>query len=93
MVDEKALKNLAQLARISVTDTELTTLGTELDGILSFINEIDSIEVSQKNGILGTDHTVFREDIVLSLVPAHDLVEVAPQQQDHFIKVPKVIGE
>lgn len=86
------VKKLAHLARLSVSDTELEALAKEMDSILSFVDEIQKVEIANMAAVLG-DTNIFRDDVVVPIVPTHDLIEAAPLHQDHFVKVPKVIGE
>ncbi len=91
-MDIDQVKKLAHLARLDVPETELATVAAEMGTILGFVDEIQKVQID------GTDAktaevNVFREDVVVPIMPAHDLVEAAPLHQDHFVKVPKVIGE
>ncbi len=86
------VKKLAHLARLSVSDAELEALAKEMDSILGFVDEIQKVEIPDMATVLG-DTNIFRDDVVAPIVPTHDLIEAAPMHQDHFVKVPKVIGE
>lgn len=91
MLDAKALKNLADLARIDVSDEELETLGKELGSILSFVDEISTVEIPQGEAVLSAHRNISRHDDVRPLEPVYDLIDAAPAHQDNFVKVPKVI--
>lgn len=91
MLDQKALKNLADLARIDVSDDELETLGKELGSILNFVDEISKVEVPASEAALSAHRNIARHDDVRPLEPVYDLIQAAPAHQDNFVKVPKVI--
>lgn len=85
------IKRLANLARLSVPEEELESVGKDIAAILGFVDTIESVQLGDQV-TENTDKTnVFREDVVEPIEPAHDLIEAAPLHQDHFVKVPKVI--
>jgi aspartyl-tRNA(Asn)/glutamyl-tRNA(Gln) amidotransferase subunit C len=90
-VSEEDIKRLASLARLSVPEAELASVGKDIAAILGFVDTIQSVQL---DGIVANKYdleNIFREDIAQPLRPAHDLIEAAPLHQDHFVKVPKVI--
>ncbi len=91
-MDIEQVKKLADLARLDVPESELANVAADMGNILGFIDEIQKVDVGGvENG--HDDVNIFRDDIVAPLVSGHDLVDVAPAHQDHFVKVPRVIGE
>lgn len=91
-MDIAQVKKLADLARLEVPEAELAAVAADMEKILSFVDEIQGVDVTGVSVTQG-DVNVFRDDVVAPLASEHDLVEVAALQQDHFVKVPKVIGE
>lgn len=91
-MDIEQVKKLATLARLEVPAEELAVVAGEMGTILGFIDEIQNVDISADNQQLGRVN-VFRDDVVAPIEAQHDLVEVAALHQDHFVKVPKVIGE
>ncbi|HWC57971.1 MAG TPA: Asp-tRNA(Asn)/Glu-tRNA(Gln) amidotransferase subunit GatC [Candidatus Paceibacterota bacterium] len=90
MLDAEALKKLADLARISIDEDELATLGGELDAMVAFVGVVQSREGESGESILDKEN-VFRDDAVAPLVSEYDLIEAAPLHRDHYVEVPKVI--
>lgn len=85
------IKKLANLARLTVPEAELESVGKDIGAILGFVDKITAVELGDV-GAQSVDQTnVFRDDMVQPLAPAHDLIEAAALHQDHFVKVPKVI--
>lgn len=91
MIDDKALKNLADLARISVTAEELTTLGGELGTIINFIDEINEVSVPTQLSTATAHTNIFRGDEAHPIESVHNLVTAAPDHENGFVKVPKVL--
>ncbi len=91
-MDIDQVKKLAVLARLDVPEAELASVAAEMATLIGFVDEIQQVQINSTEVALG-DKNVFRDDVVAPIVPAHDLVEAAAMHQDHFVKVPKVIGE
>jgi aspartyl-tRNA(Asn)/glutamyl-tRNA(Gln) amidotransferase subunit C len=87
------VKKLAHLARLSASDAELEKIASDMGSILGFVDEIQNVEITDRETRDLARVNVFREDIVAPIEAAHDLVELAPLHKDHFVQVPKVIGE
>ncbi len=84
------IQKLADLARLSVPKDEQENVAKNLEDIVQFVDIVQSRDVSS----VSTDPeklNVFREDTVAPLESVHDLVNIAPNHQDHFVKVPKII--
>ncbi len=86
------VKKLATLARLDVPESELSAVASDMGNILGFVDEIQKVQIDDANSVVG-DTNVFRDDTVAPIASEHDLVEAAALHQDHFVKVPKVIGE
>ncbi|MCC6198615.1 Asp-tRNA(Asn)/Glu-tRNA(Gln) amidotransferase subunit GatC [Candidatus Nomurabacteria bacterium] len=84
------IQKLADLARIRVSDDEAEALAGDLENIVRFVDIVQSRDVSGVPTVAG-EVNVFRDDVVAPLATVYDLVEVAPESQDHFVKVPKII--
>jgi aspartyl-tRNA(Asn)/glutamyl-tRNA(Gln) amidotransferase subunit C len=91
-MDIEQVQKLATLARLEVPHEELAVVAGEMGTILGFIDEIQNVDVRADNQHLGSVN-VFRDDVITPIVAEHDLVEVAALHHDHFVKVPKVIGQ
>jgi aspartyl-tRNA(Asn)/glutamyl-tRNA(Gln) amidotransferase subunit C len=89
-MDIDQIKKLAHLSRLDVPEAELASVASEMGAILGFVDEIQKVQIDASSEVVG-DTNVFRDDIVVPITPAHDLVEAAAQYQDHFVKVPKVL--
>ncbi|HVS58958.1 MAG TPA: Asp-tRNA(Asn)/Glu-tRNA(Gln) amidotransferase subunit GatC [Candidatus Saccharimonadales bacterium] len=86
---------LARLARLSLTDEEIDEYGRELNEILQYVEQLQSIDIagleptSQVTGLTN----VTREDEVRSYgYDPKDLLKNVPQVQDDHIKVRRMIG-
>ena len=86
---------LARLARIELTDEELTHLAPQLDVILESVASVSDVAADD---IPPTSHAlpltnVFREDVVRSSLPVEDVLAGAPAAEQDRFRVPRILGE
>ena len=92
MTDEE-IKNLSNLARIDITDTEVQKFKSEIEPILAYVAQINDVQIDDSNSEYLTKN-IMRSDTAKSAdFIEHDLViKNAPDTQDGFYKVPKILG-
>ncbi len=93
-VTTKDVAYIADLARLRFTDDEMLTMTSELNNILHYVeklNEIDTEGVAPLSSI-HDQLNVLREDVELPSLASTVVLHNAPDKQDRFFKVPKVIG-
>lgn len=93
-ISETEVKRLAVLARIGLSDVEVTKLAAELDAIVGFVEKLQAVDTtgveptSQVTGLVD----VWREDEPKkSPISPVELLKNAPEQKDGFIKVRRVL--
>jgi aspartyl-tRNA(Asn)/glutamyl-tRNA(Gln) amidotransferase subunit C len=91
--DKKNLLKLGKLARISIKDDKLDSLGEDLNSILKFVDQLQEIKTDQVDPTSNSleQKLLSREDIVKKINEAEDVLENAPEQEMNFYVVPKVI--
>lgn len=92
-VDEKTVKRVARLARIKVKDGDVPRLAGELNVILNFVeqlNEVDVTGVQPMTSVVAVKMKM-RDDVVTDGHMAKDVTKNAPQSEDDFFMVPKVV--
>ncbi len=92
-VDLKTVKRVAHLARIALSDAEAAKMEGELNTILGFVeqlNEVDIEGVEPMTSVTPMDMKK-RPDAVTDGHKADDIVANAPQRDDDFFVVPKVV--
>jgi aspartyl-tRNA(Asn)/glutamyl-tRNA(Gln) amidotransferase subunit C len=92
-INHQTVRRIARLARIKVTDEEVPRLANELNGILGWIEQLNEVDVS---GVEPMTSVVamkmkWREDVVTDGGIPADIVGNAPQSEDNFFVVPKVV--
>ena len=92
-LDEATVARIARLARISVPDEELAPFAGELSHILEWIeqlNEIDTEGVAPMTSVVAMK-LAWREDRVTDGGRPEDILANAPERQDGYFVVPKVV--
>ena len=92
-VDLKAVRRIAQLARIEVSDAETPHLQREINAILKFVQALDSVDVEGVEPMTSVLPMALpmREDVVADGDIAPRVLANAPLTEDGFFVVPKVI--
>ena len=92
-VDQAAVRRIAHLARIAVSDEELPHLQGEINAILSFVAALDEVDVE---GVEPMTSVIpmklpMRDDVVTDGEIAPLVLANAPLTEDGFFLVPKVV--
>jgi aspartyl-tRNA(Asn)/glutamyl-tRNA(Gln) amidotransferase subunit C len=92
-VDLNAVRRIAHLARIEVSDAETPHLQREINSILKFVEALDAVDVE---GVEPMTSVIpmglpMREDVVTDGDIAPLVTANAPLSEDGFFVVPKVI--
>lgn len=91
MTDEE-IKNLAHLARIEITDTEIQKFKSEIEPILVYVAQINDIQVDDTQSAYVTKNVMRTDTVDSADMSEHELVmKNAPDAQDGFYKVPKIL--
>ena len=92
-VDATAVRRIAHLARIGVSDEETPHLQNEINAILSFVEALNAVDVE---GVEPMTSVIpmslpMRDDVVTDGGVAEAVLLNAPLAEDGFFLVPKVI--
>jgi aspartyl-tRNA(Asn)/glutamyl-tRNA(Gln) amidotransferase subunit C len=92
-VDEATVRRIARLARIKVTDPEAKALETELSGILGWVKQLDEVDVGNVEPMTRVIPMTLkkREDKVTDGEITEQVLANAPQREENFFVVPKVV--
>lgn len=84
---------VAHLARLHLTDDEITTFQQQMDEIVHYVDKIGELDVE---GVAPLSHTVavsnvWREDVEKECIEHEMVMENAPDQRNDLIAVPKIV--
>jgi aspartyl-tRNA(Asn)/glutamyl-tRNA(Gln) amidotransferase subunit C len=88
------VKHIAELARLKFSEKELESFTAQLNQILAYMEKLNQLDTDKieplAHPVGGTN--VFREDEVKPGVEREEALKNAPDRDELFFKVPKVIG-
>ncbi len=94
-LSEAEVRHVARLARLALTDDEITVMRAQLSAILDYIAMLQEVDVSnvpptaQVTGLT----TVWRPDVVDEMLTQEQALANAPDQQDGMFRVRAVFEE
>ena len=92
-VDKDTVRRIAKLARLALEEARVEPMMAELNGILAWVAQLEEVKVE---GVPPMTSVVeqklkMREDKVTDGGYADALMKNAPQAEDHYFVVPKVV--
>jgi aspartyl-tRNA(Asn)/glutamyl-tRNA(Gln) amidotransferase subunit C len=89
------VEHVAHLARLSFSDDEKVRLTKELNSILEYMDQLNTLDTSAVEPLAHVIQlqNVFRKDVLTPGVTREEALKNAPAHSDEFFKVPKVISE
>ena len=92
-VDQDAVRRIAKLARIALEEERVESMMHELNGILAWVEQLKEVDVTNVPPMTSVvaQQLKMREDVVTEGGNADALMANAPQADDHFFVVPKVL--
>ncbi|MFH1379395.1 MAG: Asp-tRNA(Asn)/Glu-tRNA(Gln) amidotransferase subunit GatC [bacterium] len=92
-ITKKEIEHVARLARIAFTDKEKASFTEQLNRILEYISQLQEVDTSSVEPMAQPVplSNVFRQDTVVPSTTEEELLSNAPEREDGFFKVKKVI--
>ena len=96
-ISREDVLRVAELAYLDLSEAELETYRAQIDEILEYIgklNELDTANVQPMAQVLTDDQTAdatLREDVVVACDVAGEILRQAPDAEEPYFRVPKVI--
>ena len=95
MISPEEVRNVARLARLSLTDEELERTREELDAILAYIDKLRELDVE---GVEPTSHAVplvnvMRDDEITPVLSQEAALANAPDRAGELFRVPRIIED
>jgi aspartyl-tRNA(Asn)/glutamyl-tRNA(Gln) amidotransferase subunit C len=96
MITNETVAHLAQLARISISDSEKESLKKDLESILAYVEDISSLETedSRNSASQGIEKNIVRNDEITNTAGEYtdSLVALAPKKEDDYFTVKKILS-
>ena len=94
-IDQEQVRKVAKLARLDLTDSEAAEFSDQLSAILEYVekmNELDTDNAAPLAHCLPVSNC-FREDVVKESLGTEKVLANAPQCDESFFKVPKILDD
>ncbi len=93
MISSKEIEKIAQLAHLKLNEKEKEQFAAEVGQILDYVNKLNEVDT---DSVLPLSHTVeiknvFRADEVKPSLSREEALKNAPQKNEKFFRVPKVV--
>ena len=92
-IDQSLISKLEHLARLELSDSEKEGIRNDLNNILQMVAKMDELNTDDVDPLIyiNEQQNVWREDKVENQVDRKDALRNAPDKNEQFFKVPKVI--
>lgn len=92
-VDDDTVRRIARLARIAVDDKEISHWRGEINAVLKFAEQLNEVNIDGVDAMTSVTpmQLRMREDKITDGEIADKVLSNAPQDQDGFYMVPKVV--
>ncbi|MEO0409029.1 MAG: Asp-tRNA(Asn)/Glu-tRNA(Gln) amidotransferase subunit GatC [Cyanobacteria bacterium P01_A01_bin.135] len=93
MLDREQVKKVAYLARLALTEEEEVKFTAQLGDILDYVqqlDELDTADVSPTTRAIDVSN-VTRADVQETSLQRETMLESAPERDDEYFKVPKIM--
>jgi len=92
-LDREAVKHVAVLARLAMSDAELDRFAEQLSAILDYIDKLSQLDTS---AVEPMSHALALSNVYRPDQPGHPLPQAkaldnAPEQGEGFFRVPRII--
>ena len=93
MIDRSTVEKIARLSRLELDEASIGKFTEQLNNILGNVEQLNALDT--KN-IEATSHAVeiptpMREDVVIQSDVITDVLEISPDHEERFFRVPKVL--
>ncbi|MDK2877349.1 MAG: aspartyl-tRNA(Asn)/glutamyl-tRNA(Gln) amidotransferase subunit [Thermoanaerobacteraceae bacterium] len=94
-ITKETVEHVANLARLYLSEEEKAEMTEKLNSILDYMEKLNELDTSQ---VQPTAHVipiknVFREDRVWESLPLKETLKNAPDRDENFFRVPRIIEE
>ena len=87
------VKRVAKLARLAIPEDQIEIYSDQLEKILNYVAELEKIDTENVPATTRAVEVInmTREDLVEKTAVRDELLELAPQREGDFFRVPKIL--
>lgn len=87
----KDIENLAELAKLDLTDSEKESLLKDLDGILEYVKQVSEVKLPDSEVEYSLKNVSREDELLQKEFSREDIISQFPDAQDGFVKVKKIL--
>jgi len=89
------VRKVAKLARLAIPEDQIATYSNQLEKILTYVAQLEQVNTTDVPPTTRAVEVinVNRSDEILNTSVREELLELAPQRQEDFYRVPKILSE
>ncbi len=95
LMTKEEIQHLAKLARIELTEAEITKFTVELSAILSYVGTVQTLaaEATDNTSVVGDRYNIVRPDVVTNQADGYtpELLAEMPQTEGRYMVVKKIL--
>jgi len=94
-IDEATVRKVAKLSGLELSDEQVKIFTTQLSAILGYIEKLDELDTENIEPLAHClpVHNVMRSDNIKPSLGTEKVLETAPDSDDQYFKVPKILEE
>jgi aspartyl-tRNA(Asn)/glutamyl-tRNA(Gln) amidotransferase subunit C len=94
-IDKQQVQKVAKLARLQISNEETEQFSDQLSEIIKYIEKMDKLDTDSVDPLAHCldIHNNFRKDVPQESLGTEKTLENAPERDEDFFKVPKIIGD
>ena len=94
-ISAEDVRKVAQLARLDLPDDKIATYTGQLERILEYVAQLEAVDT---DGVPATTRAVevvnvTRDDRINPTPVREQLLDLAPQREGDFFRVPRILGD
>jgi aspartyl-tRNA(Asn)/glutamyl-tRNA(Gln) amidotransferase subunit C len=95
LMNKDTVQCMADIAHIDISEKEKSEIAKELSFLLECFDKLNQLDTE---GVMPTihpitDRNVLREDVVRASLPIEEVLRNAPDKDNRFFRVPRIIEE
>ncbi|GJL49153.1 MAG: aspartyl/glutamyl-tRNA(Asn/Gln) amidotransferase subunit C [Nitrospirales bacterium] len=94
-ISQEEVEYIALLARLNIAEGEKELMSDQLSQILTFVNQLRDVDTEgiPLTATTSQQSNVLRDDVRISSLTDEQATANAPQAEDGFLVVPKIIAD
>ena len=92
-INSEDVRNVARLARLELNEEQITKFTVQLEKILEYVDQLEGVDTKDIPPTTRAVEVVnvMRDDKINTTKVREELLNLAPEREDDFFRVPKIL--